>query len=98
MRAEEGANVLRWAEASSPFIQAAPNAARAMNAEAIVRGLGDVFSVPQKYMRTEEEVAEQDAAAMQHQQAAQLLEAAPVAAGAAKDLTAAAVNASNARI
>lgn len=98
MRAEEGANVLRWAEASSPFIQADPNAARAMNAEAIVRGLGDVFSVPQKYMRTEEEVAEQDAAAMQQQQAAQLLEAAPVAAGAAKDLTAAAVNASNARI
>ncbi len=64
----------------------------------IVRGLGEVFSVPQKYMRTEEEVAEQDAAAMQQQQAAQLLEAAPVAGGAAQDLTAAAINASNARI
>lgn len=98
MRAEEGANVLRWAEASAPFIQADPNAARAMDAEAIVRGLGNVFSVPQKYLRPEEEVQQQDEAAAQQMQAAQLLEAAPVAAGAAKDLTAAAVNASNARI
>ena len=98
MRAEEGANVLRWAEASAPFVQADPRAARAMNSTAIVLGLGDVFSVPQKYKRTEEEIAEMDAADAQQQQAAQLLEAAPVAAGAAKDLTAAAVNASNARI
>lgn len=98
MRADEGANVLRWAEASAPFIQADPNAARAMNAEAIVRGLGDVFSVPQKYLRTQEEVGAMDQAAAEQQQAAQLLEAAPVAAGAAKDLTAAAVNASSARI
>lgn len=98
MRAEEGANVLRWAEASAPFIQADPRAARAMDAEAIVRGLGDVFSVPQKYLRPQEQVEEMDAAEAQQAQAAQLLEAAPVAAGAAKDLTAAAVNASNARI
>ncbi|SOE49115.1 portal protein [Orrella dioscoreae] len=98
MRAEEGANVLRWAEASAPFIQADPQAARVMNAGAIVRGLGDVFSVPQKYMHTDEEVADMDAAAAQQVETAQILEAAPVAAGAAKDLTAAAVNATNARI
>lgn len=86
MRAEEGANVLRWAEAASPFIQADPNAARVMNSPAIVRGLGRVFSVPEKYMVDEEDVQAADEAAAQQEQAAQILEAAPVAAGAAKDI------------
>lgn len=86
MRAEEGANVLRWAEASAPFIQADPNAARVMNSSEIVRGLGRVFSVPEKYMVDEEDVQAADEAAAQQAQAAQILEAAPVAAGAAKDL------------
>lgn len=98
MRAEEGANVLRWAEASAPFIQADPRAARVFKGEKIVRRMGMVFSVPQDCMRTEEELAEQDEADAQQVQAAQLLEAAPVAAGAAKDLSSAALNASNARI
>lgn len=98
MRAEEGANILRLAEAASPFIQADPSAARVFNTQKIIRRLGDVFSVPQDCLRSEEEMSEQDAADAQQMQAAQLLEAAPVAAGAAKDLTAAAVNAGNARI
>ena len=86
MRAEEGANVLRWAEASAPFIQADPNAARVMNSPEIVRGLGRVFSVPEKYMVNEEDVQAADEAAAQQAQAEQILAAAPVAAGAAKDL------------
>jgi len=98
MRAEEGANILRWAEASAPFIQADPRAARVAKGESIVRRLGDVFSVPQSCMRTEDELEQMDEAEAQQAQTAQILEAAPVAAGAAKDLTAAAVNASNARI
>lgn len=98
MRAEEGANVLRWAEASAPFIQTDPNAARVMNSPEIVRGLGRIFSVPQRYMVEEEAIQEQEAVDAQQAQAAQLLEAAPVAATAAKDLSAAAVNAGNARI
>lgn len=98
MRAEEGASVLRWAEASAPFIQADPAAARVMNAPAIVRGLGEVFSVKQRYINTEEAVAEMDAAAAEQQQSEQMLAAAPVAAGAAKDLAMAQAAAGSARI
>lgn len=98
MRAEEGTAVLRWAEASAPFIQADPRAAKVPNAEAIVRGLADVFSVPAKYVNSEDEV--QKAADEQEQaaQAAALLQAAPVAAGAAKDLADANATVQNARL
>ncbi|WP_415818991.1 portal protein [Bordetella tumbae] len=98
MRAEEGTSLLRLAEASAPFVQADPSAARVFDGVKILRRLADVFSVPSECLRTDDDLAEQDAAAAQQQQAAQLLEAAPVAAGAAKDLSSAALNASNARI
>ncbi|MGE4334975.1 MAG: portal protein [Pigmentiphaga sp.] len=98
MRAEEGAAVLRWAEASTPFIQVDPAAAKVMNGPAIVRGLATSLGVKSGYVRSEEELQQIEEMEAGMAQAEQLLEAAPVAAGAAKDLTAAAVNASNARI
>jgi len=98
MRAEEGTAVLRWAEASAPFIQADPRAAAVPKAEAIVRGLADVFSVPAKYVNSEDDVQKAAEQQQQQQQAAALLEAAPVAAGAAKDLADASATVQNARI
>ena len=98
MRAEEGTAVLRWSEASAPFLQIDPSAAKVMNSKEIVRGLADVFSVPSKFVNTEEDVAESDAIAQQQAQAAALLQAAPVAAGAAKDLADANATMQNARI
>lgn len=86
MRAEEGTAVLRWSEAATPFIQADPKAAKVMNASAIVRGLADIFSVPSRFLNTEEEVEQADQAMQEQAQTAALLQAAPVAAGAAKDL------------
>lgn len=98
MRAEEGANVLRWAEASAPFIQADPNAARVMKSAEIVRGLGRIFSIPERYIADEKDIQEGEEADAQQAQAAQILEAAPVAAGAAKDLAEAQQIAGNAQI
>lgn len=98
MRAEEGISVLRWQQASAPFIQADPKAARVMNSEQIVRGLADIYSVPSKFVNTEEVVQKQDQADQQQAQAAALLQAAPVAAGAAKDLADATATVQNARI
>jgi hypothetical protein len=98
MRAQEGTAVLRWAEASAPFIQADPRAAAVPKAEAIVRGLADVFSVPAKYVNSEDDVEQAAQQQAQQQQAAALLEAAPVAAGAAKDLADANATVQNARL
>lgn len=98
MRSEEGTAVLRWSEASAPFLQIDPSAAKVMNAEEIVRGLADVFSVPARYVNTEDDVAKAKEAAEQQAQAAALLQAAPVAAGAAKDLADASATVQNARI
>jgi len=98
MRAGEGASVLRWVEASAPFVQADPRAARVINAPRAVRKLAEVFSVPSDYVNSEDEV---DAAMQADEQAAQaqtLLAAAPVAAGAAKDLAQAQATAQASRI
>lgn len=98
MRAEEGTAVLRWSEASAPFLQIDPSAAKVMNSQEIVRGLADVFSVPSRYVNPEEDVAAATEAEQQQAQAAALLQAAPVAAGAAKDLADANASMQNARI
>lgn len=86
MRAEAGANLLRAAEASSPFLQVDPSAARILNVPKIIRRIFDVFSAPTDSLRTDEEVEDIDRNDAEQQQAAQILEAAPVAAGAAKDI------------
>jgi len=98
MKAEDGANVLRWVEACTPFIQADPNAAQVMDTQEIVRGLADTFGVKHNYVRSKDDMAaiqeqQQEAAQMQ-----QLLAAAPVATSAAKDLTQAAGNVQAARL
>jgi len=98
MKAEDGVNVLRWVEACAPFIQADPNAAQVMNTQNIVRGLADTFGIKQDYVRSEEEMAELEQQQADMAQAQQLLAAAPVAAGAAKDLTQAAMNVGAAQI
>lgn len=98
MRAGEGASVLRWVEASAPFIQADPQAARVINGPRAVRKLAEVFSVPSDYVTPEDEA---DAAMQSDNEAMQaqtILAAAPVAAGAAKDLAQAQAAATAARI
>jgi len=98
MKAEDGANVLRWAQACAPFVQADPSAAQVMNGPVIVRELADIMGVKQTMLRSEEDMAEIEQQQAEAAQMQQLLEAAPVAASAAKDLTQAASNVGAARI
>jgi len=92
MKAEDGANVLRWVQACAPFIQADPQAAQVMHTQNIVRGLADTFGVKHNFVRSEDDMAALEQQQQEAQQAEQLLAAAPVAAGAAKDLSQAAMN------
>jgi len=98
MKADDGAAVLRWAEACTPFIQADPSAAQVMNTQNIVRGLADTFGVKHDFVRSEEDMAAIEAQQAEAAQMQQMLAAAPIAASAAKDLTQAASNVGAARI
>lgn len=98
MRAGEATATLQWAQASAPFIQADPSAARVANATEIVRGLAEIYSVPTRFLNPPEVVEQQEADAQAQAKAAALLQAAPVAAGAAKDLSTAVSNMQNAPV
>lgn len=95
-RADDGVAILRTFEAVAPLAQFDPGVLDIFNPELMAREIADIYGVPAAILRTPEEVAAVQQRRAQQQQMAQLLEAAPVAAGAAKDLTAAQAQAQSA--
>jgi hypothetical protein len=86
-RAEEGVAILRTFEQIAPLAQVAgPAVFKRFNLDEAARVLADVNGVPAKIMYTDEEMAEIDEQERMQAELAQVLQAAPVAASAAKDL------------
>lgn len=83
---EGGVAVLRTFEQLAPLAQIDPNAFKRFNSDAISKELARLNGMPAKLLYTDEEMEEIDAATAQQNQVQQLLAAAPVAAGAAKDI------------
>lgn len=85
-RADEGVAILRTLESIAPLAQIDPAVMMVFDPQAVARELADINGVPQKVLRTPEQLAEMEAAQAQAAQAQQLLAAAPVVASSAKDL------------
>lgn len=98
MRAGEGTAILQWLQQVAAVAQFDQRANRVVNGEEIVRLLADIGSVPTKALLTRDAMTAQDDQIAQQQQMQQILAAAPVAAGAAKDLSEANLNSQNARV
>jgi hypothetical protein len=85
-RAEEGVAIMRTLEAVSPLAQINPAVLDIFDPEEIARELASINGVPAKVMRSKEQLEQMKAAQAQAAQAQQLLEAAPIASSAVKDL------------
>ena len=85
-RAEEGVAIMRTLEAVTPLAQFDPNVLSVFDPMAIARELADINGVPQKVLRTEEQIEAMEAQKAQAAQAAALMQAAPIASGVVKDL------------
>ena len=85
-RSEEGVAILRTLESLAPLAQIDPRVMMVFNPEKTARELADINGVPAKVMRTPDEIKAMEDQQAQASQAAQLLEAAPVASGVVKDL------------
>lgn len=85
-RAEDGVAILRMMEAIAPVAQIDPSVLDNLDSDSLMRELADIQGVPQKILRTKEEVQAIRGDRAQAAQAEQLLAAAPVAANAAKTL------------
>ena len=77
-RADEGVAILRTLESVAPLAQIDPSVMMVFDPMLIARELADINGVPQKVLRTAEQVDEMKAAAEQAAQAQALLQAAPV--------------------
>ncbi|HEM7801976.1 TPA: hypothetical protein U2L32_002516 [Burkholderia cenocepacia] len=98
MRAGASAATLQWLQQLGIVSQFDPAAAKVPNGQRIARLLADSGGVPVEAMNTDEELQAQQAADAQAAQMQQMLAAAPVAAGAIKDLTDASTAAQTARV
>lgn len=86
-RAEEGVSILRTFEQLAPLAQVAgPSVFKRFNIDAAAKVLADVNGVPAKVMYTDEELEAIDEQQAQQAELGAVLQAAPVAASAAKDL------------
>jgi hypothetical protein len=86
-RAEEGVSILRTFEQLAPLAQiGGPAIFRRFNMDEAAKVLADVNGVPAKILYTDEQLEEIKAQEEMQNQMAQVLEAAPVAASAARDL------------
>lgn len=85
-RAEEGMAILNTFQAIAPLAQIKPDVMDIFDHEAVARELAEINGVPQKVLRTPEQMDAMKQAMAQANQAKGLLEAAPVAAGVVKDL------------
>jgi hypothetical protein len=77
-RADEGVAILRTLESISPLAQIDPSVMMVFDPMLVARELADINGVPQKVLRSPEQIAEMQAEAAQAQQAQALLQAAPV--------------------
>jgi len=98
MRAGEGAAILQWLQQIGVASQFDPRAAKLVNGIRIGRLLADYGGVPVDALNTDDEIQASDAQTAQAQQLQTILAAAPVAAGAVKDLTTAQANAQAASV
>lgn len=85
--AEGGVAILRTFEQLAPIAQVAgPSVFKRFNVDAVSKELARLNGMPAKLLYTNDEMEEIDAATQQQAQLQQILEAAPVAASAAKDI------------
>lgn len=89
-KAEQGIGILRTIEQLTPLAQAlgdqGPAVFKRMKPDEIVKTLADVNGMPAKCLYSDEEMEAMDEQASQQAELQQILQAAPVAASAAKDL------------
>ena len=85
-RMADGIAVSRTFEAVAPLAQIDPAVIRRIDAGEALSVLARANGTPARVLKSDEQVAEEDAAAAQQQQMAQVLEAAPVAAQTAKTM------------
>jgi hypothetical protein len=85
-KAGQGVSVLKLFSAVAPLAEAKPDVLDKLDIDAGLDVLADVYGVPAKVVRSPEEVQKLRDARAKQAQLNQVLEAAPVAAGAAKDL------------
>lgn len=85
-RAGEGVGILRTIEALAPLAQLDPGVLDVLDPDEMARTLAEINGVPPRAIRSREDVEALKDQRAQMQQAQQALAAAPVAAGAAKDL------------
>jgi hypothetical protein len=95
-KAEEGVAIMRTLEALTPLAQVDPSVMMVFDAPKVARALAEINGFPAKSMRSDEEVEALKEQQANQQQAAQLLEAAPVISQSAKSMAeAGAIAASN---
>jgi hypothetical protein len=85
-KAEQGIGILNTFNAIAPFVEARPELLDKFNFEECVDVLADVNGMPAKCLNSPEIMKKIKAAREDRQQQVDILEAAPIAAGAAKDL------------
>jgi hypothetical protein len=96
MRSEDAVSILRTFEQLAPMAEIDPSVYDEFHPQRVAAELAEINGVPSKVRRTEKEKRELAASKQQASQMAQTLEAAPVAASAAKDMAQAAAMAGNA--
>ena len=89
-KAGAGVAIMNTMNALAPLAQIDPKVMQRYNLDKAAERIGRINGVPEDIIRSDEEVAALDAQSQQAAQAQQLLAAAPVAAGAAKDFAQAA--------
>jgi hypothetical protein len=94
-KAGQAAGILRMLEAMSPLAQVNPQAMRRINADQCLEVIAEANNVPLRCLYSDEELQAMDQAQAQQQQLANLVQAAPALAGAAKDLSQAQATAQN---
>lgn len=85
-KAEEGVAIMRTLEALTPLAQIDPDVLMVFDAQKTARALAEINGFPAKAMLSEDEVEGKKAEKAQAMQAQQLLAAAPVMSGVAKDM------------
>lgn len=84
MRTEEGVGIMRTVEIANALAPIDQTVLLALDAQAILREVGEIWGAPAKVFRSREDVAAKAEAMQQEQQQAQLLQAAEAAGGAAE--------------
>jgi len=85
-RAEEGVGIMRTLEALTPLAQINPSVMRRINTDKVAQKMWELNGAPLDCLYTDDELEDIKAQENEQAQAAQLLEAAPVAANAAKTM------------